>query len=338
METRLAQIQVETETDILEIHQQAIEIATQRGLPVIEQIRFASAVAEKCILARGKRQHVTFSVAQTTDGQFCLKASLGADPTCVEQELVQIILPHPLPHKQIAGRKTGRNEKNYKDMEQFTFALAHDLKNSLTKLKLALSLVEEEELQPPLDTYMLIIHRAAERFERILLSLNKVIQLGNTSPEVIKTISPQQVFANAREEFAEQLTDCNAIVTVDFSRAASFNYIEVHLQSVFSNLLSNAIKYASPDRQLHISVTGEKEADKISMSFADNGQGINLDMHGDKLFAPFTRFSDARDGSGIGLYIVKTIVERNGGTIEVSSVLRQGTTFRFVLNEYELPV
>jgi signal transduction histidine kinase len=61
-------------------------------------------------------------------------------------------------------------------MEQFTFALAHDLKNSLTKLKLALSLVEEEELHPPLDIYMQIISRAAEDFEKTMLSLNREIQ------------------------------------------------------------------------------------------------------------------------------------------------------------------
>lgn len=175
METRLAQIQVETETDIPQLHQQAINAATQSGLPAIEQIRFASAVAEKCIHACGKGHHITFKIAQQDDGQFCLKATLGADSTSVEQELVQHIFTHPLPLKQIVGRNTGRNDKSYNDMEQFTFALAHDLKNSLTKLKLALSLVEEEELHPPLDTYMQIISRAAADFEKIMLSLNKEI-------------------------------------------------------------------------------------------------------------------------------------------------------------------
>jgi hypothetical protein len=111
METRLAQIQVETETDIPNLHQQAIDVATQSGLPAIEQIRFASAIAEKCIHACGKGHHVIFKIAQQDDGQFCLKATLGADSTSVEQELAQHIFTYPLPPKQIVGRKTNRGPK-----------------------------------------------------------------------------------------------------------------------------------------------------------------------------------------------------------------------------------
>ncbi|MEO5563138.1 MAG: HAMP domain-containing sensor histidine kinase, partial [Chitinophagaceae bacterium] len=206
-----------------------------------------------------------------------------------------------------------------------------------TKLKLALSLVEDEEIPPVIYNYIQIIQRAAERLETIMLSLNKIIQLGDSSPDVVKRISPALVFTDVHEEFAETLAQKEALITTDFSAVTELNYIEVYLKSIFTNLLSNAIKYSSSHRALRLSVSAYRDNGKAAFIFSDNGQGINLDTVGNKLFQPFTRFSNSSDGSGIGLYLIKNIVERNGGKIDVESRPGEGTTFRFILEEYKLP-
>jgi len=143
-------------------------------------------------------------------------------------------------------------------MQQFTFALAHDLKNSLTKLKLALSLVADEEMPPVISNYFQIINRSAERLENIMVSLNKIIQLGDTSPDVVKVISPATVFAEVQEEFAEALNQKNAEIRIDFSELTQLNYIEVYLKSIFTNLVSNAIKYSSSHRPLRLCISARR--------------------------------------------------------------------------------
>ncbi|MEO8406157.1 MAG: HAMP domain-containing sensor histidine kinase, partial [Chitinophagaceae bacterium] len=226
----------------------------------------------------------------------------------------------------------------YQDMQQFTFALAHDLKNSLTKLKLSLTLLKEEEIPPSINNYIQIIHRSADRLETIMLSLNKIIEVGDSSPHVVKNISPALVFSDAYDEFSDTIEMNEAFVNTDFTGIGELNYIEVYLKSIFTNLLSNAIKYSSPERPLYLTILATQKEDKAIFTFTDNGQGIDLEKFGNKLFLPFTRFSSNTDGSGVGLYLIKNIAERNGGSIEVESTPGKGSSFTVTIREYKLPV
>jgi two-component system phosphate regulon sensor histidine kinase PhoR len=103
------------------------------------------------------------------------------------------------------------------------------------------------------------------------------------------------------------------------------------LQQVFVNLLDNAIKYTDPGGQVAVHLTAQEE--EIQVKVRDNGAGIAPEDL-DHVFEPFFRGQDVRGvpGTGLGLTIVRTILEQHGSTIEVESVVRQGTTFRFDLS------
>jgi signal transduction histidine kinase len=90
--------------------------------------------------------------------------------------------------------------------------------------------------------------------------------------------------------------------------------------------LTNAIKYRSPDRAIEINITSVQQDSFILLSFADNGLGIPAEQI-EKIFLMFKRVHTHVEGSGIGLYIVKRIIENNGGRIEVESEPGRGTTF-----------
>jgi two-component system CheB/CheR fusion protein len=169
-----------------------------------------------------------------------------------------------------------------------------------------------------------------------MMRLSEVIRLGHASPEIVKKLSTAQLFDTVREEFTDVLFNMNATLTVDFSHLPEIVYIESWLKTIFSNVLSNAIHYAHPQRRLHVIVVGHKEGDKAVLYFTDNGLGIDLETVGEKLFDPFTRFSSNNSGSGMGLYLIKSITERNGGTIKVESTPGEGTTFRLTLQPYKL--
>jgi signal transduction histidine kinase len=94
------------------------------------------------------------------------------------------------------------------------------------------------------------------------------------------------------------------------------------------NLVSNAIKYRSRERPPVIKITSSANENYVILSVADNGIGINLIKHEKKIFSLFKRLHDDIEGSGVGLFLVKRIMEFNHGKVEVESKIGEGSTFR----------
>jgi len=107
---------------------------------------------------------------------------------------------------------------------------------------------------------------------------------------------------------------------------------ETLLLSAITNLISNGIKYGKESG--HVSVTASKLGDRTEITVADNGVGISAE-HIDNIWTRFYRVDDVRNddygSSGLGLSMVKSIIELHGGTVAVKSCLGQGTEFRIIL-------
>ena len=98
--------------------------------------------------------------------------------------------------------------------------------------------------------------------------------------------------------------------------------------------MSNAIKYKAPDRVPEILIKTEKLNDHILLSVKDNGRGIAEDKQ-EIIFSRYTRLTDDVEGTGVGLFIVKRMVEDGGGKIEVESSLGEGSTFKVYLKNWK---
>jgi PAS domain S-box-containing protein len=122
--------------------------------------------------------------------------------------------------------------------------------------------------------------------------------------------------------------DLKARIEADFSQAPEIHFAAVNLKSILINLLSNAIKYRSPERAPFIQVDSYRQNGCLVLQVQDNGLGMDLARSGTRLFGMFTRLHNHVEGSGIGLYIVKRIVENHQGRIEVDSQVGEGTTFK----------
>jgi signal transduction histidine kinase len=103
------------------------------------------------------------------------------------------------------------------------------------------------------------------------------------------------------------------------------------IEQVFSNLIGNALKYLDPARPGHIEIGGEQQPPLAHYWVRDNGAGIPTSAH-NRLFQVFQRFHpELAPGEGMGLAIVKRVIERHGGRIWVESQEGTGTTFHFTL-------
>ena len=103
-------------------------------------------------------------------------------------------------------------------------------------------------------------------------------------------------------------------------------YSEVHLKNAIRALLDNAVRYRKADQALRISIEVQREEKGVLLSIQDNGIGIDKSRYGEQIFQPFVRCTQQSDGQGISLHLIKTLVEKNGGRIAVSSQLGKGTT------------
>jgi signal transduction histidine kinase len=108
---------------------------------------------------------------------------------------------------------------------------------------------------------------------------------------------------------------------------AQIAYPKCYMESLLYNLISNSLKYARPGIPAEITVASWEENDRTRLSVKDNGLGIDLDRHGDKIFGLGQVFHKGYDSKGIGLYITKKQIEALGGHIDVRSQVNEGTEF-----------
>ena len=163
--------------------------------------------------------------------------------------------------------------------------------------------------------------------------LNEVILFHidlNQESEVVQLESILEEVSNGIEY---QIKESSAKLNVDFSLCPTLNYSPVHIKSILQNLMTNAIKFRVDDRQLNINLSTIIEDGWCVLLVEDNGQGMDLEQYGDELFKLFRRLQFAVEGTGMGLYIVQSIVKSYGGKIEVSSEIGERTVFKLYLRE-----
>jgi signal transduction histidine kinase len=99
-----------------------------------------------------------------------------------------------------------------------------------------------------------------------------------------------------------------------------------HLRSILYNLVCNAVKYRAPDRRLCIRVASAWQADAVTLTVSDNGRGLSPAQLS-RLFTLGQRFHAEVEGSGVGLYLIKRIVENYKGYVQVESREGEGSVF-----------
>jgi signal transduction histidine kinase len=215
--------------------------------------------------------------------------------------------------------------------------LAHDIKGPLTSIVGFAELLEEGYLEGAQATDA--AHTIRMNAQRLATLANDVLALSRIEHGELE-ISDERVNL---AELVQQTVEAHRVERpVEIKSAVSSAFVrgdEDRLRQVFDNLLRNAIKYSAQDQPVEVSLDADGENFKIAVR--DRGIGIPPEDL-PRLFKRFSRASNARRakiaGTGIGLFIVKMIVERHGGTIAVESKLGEGSTFTVTLPSIEATV
>ena len=224
-------------------------------------------------------------------------------------------------------------QRSNAELEQFAYIASHDLQEPLRMITSYLQLIEEDykgKLDEDADQYIAFTVDGAKRMQTLIDDLLAYSRVGTRGEPFIPT-SMNGVLSEAIANLEVAIEESHAVVTHD--QLPTVLGDRSQLIQLFQNLLGNAIKFRGDDAPIiHVGVEDTK--DDWVFSVRDNGIGIDM-KYAERIFTVFQRLH-ARDdypGTGIGLAVVKKIVERHGGRIWVESAPAQGATFYVALPE-----
>ncbi|AYB32189.1 PAS domain S-box protein [Chryseolinea soli] len=224
---------------------------------------------------------------------------------------------------------TQKNEELVKinqELDRFVYSASHDLRAPITSL---LGLIEVARLEDDVSS----IKKLLTMQERSLIKLDSFIYdivsySRNNRVEIeIEKIDFQSLLDNIYDLFHHMEPAKGIRKETEIDPGLSFYSDKKRIYVVLNNLISNAIKYcdlSKPDSFIKIRI--ENSGNGVTLRVIDNGEGIEAEFI-PKIFDMFYRASERSGGSGIGLYIVKEVVQKLQGTIEVSSQKYQGSEF-----------
>lgn len=236
-----------------------------------------------------------------------------------------------------------------KELDAFTYISSHDLQEPLRKIQTFANLILSSEVQNLSENGKL-------KFQRILYSANRMRQLIHSLLTFSRTnisdrerqfekVELNSVIEDLKEALSENITEKQAIIETQLK--GEINVIPFQFTQLMQNLIANAIKFARPDVPPHISISStivsgaSLQSEKLSKDqnychivFEDNGIGFEAKFS-EKIFDVFQKLHDrdTYEGTGIGLAIVKKIVENHSGLITATGEPMKGARFDIFIPE-----
>lgn len=218
--------------------------------------------------------------------------------------------------------------RNLDSLEQFKYIISHDLKAPVRNMVALLGFYNKKDPTNKNNKKIISnIEKSAKKLQKILNELIKLSDLGKSRGEIAEEIKFMDAYRSVIQSIGDAVKSSKAKITVDFSAVPTINYVTVYLNSILLNLITNSIKYRSPKRKPIINIRTYKKGKYTCLEISDNGIGMDLERNGDRVFGLFQRFNTSTEGKGLGLYIIKTIIEANGGMITVESQPGKGSVF-----------
>ena len=280
-----------------------------------------------------------FGLKQVADGNF----DYALDPDSVKGEVKELYKSYEemrLRLKESAGEKIESEDNN----RELITNISHDLKTPITAIKGYVEGIMDGVADSPekMEKYIKTIYNKANDMDRLINELT-----------IYSKIDTNRIpYTFLRLNVADYFNDCVEEVGVELeSKGIELNYTNLvdsqtriiadpeQLKRVINNIISNSVKYMDKEKEKSIiDIRILDEADAIKVEIEDNGRGIaakDLPNIFDRFYRSDSSRNSSKGGSGIGLSIVKKIVEDHGGYIYATSKEGEGTCMHFIIRKYE---
>lgn len=219
----------------------------------------------------------------------------------------------------------------HRQLLQFLSMVSHELRQPLGVMVIALEIMADEarHLSPPEQRSRQMLDRSVQSMQRLVTDLHDAARIG--SGRFIVRPEPMDLVAVCQQVVQDQrVAGSSHHLLAEAPEELWGIWDRTRVQQLLTNLVSNAIKYSPDGGTVRVSVAAEGEDARVVV--ADQGVGIEAaDLS--RLFQPFVRLHEntRADGTGLGLYIAKAVVEAHGGRVEVQSAVGEGSTFTVIL-------
>jgi two-component system phosphate regulon sensor histidine kinase PhoR len=222
-------------------------------------------------------------------------------------------------------------EKLIADHEILLDTISHDIRSPLAALVMAIELFKEVSPndEKEFQSLLKVVDNALTKMNKLIEELTEIRKDTHRYKTQEELLNFEHILEDVRLTLNNNIIAANAIITSEIN-VSEINFSRRKLRTIIYNLVNNAIKFKSPDRQLNILITTNREDDYIIISVKDNGVGIDESKF-EAIFSKYYRIENAIEGSGIGLYLVKEIVNNARGKVLLESRLGQGSEFKVYL-------
>lgn len=219
-------------------------------------------------------------------------------------------------------------------LDSFVYRVSHDLKAPVINVKNMISMLKEHkgsEENLLVDKIIENLDLSSNRLEMTitdLLELSKIERVDGKREQ----IRIKDVVHSILPEFQNEFDSIGASIELSFLDVGTYSsYSEI--LSILQNLLTNSVKYRKKDVPLQITIATKEKNGYTELVYSDNGLGIDLTQFQSKVFSMFQRFNTDNSiaGTGVGMYIIKRLVEKNHGTIYLESEPNKGLTYFITL-------
>ncbi|WP_449437111.1 sensor histidine kinase [Pedobacter steynii] len=235
-------------------------------------------------------------------------------------------------------RELKDHEKLIADHELLLDTIAHDIKNPLIALDLGIAMLKKDagkkEEQFPL--LLTNLDNSLKRLRKVVNDLVASRWQEHRYQATLEVLDLKHILEDVKLTLAPQILESKAIIREDIE-VSRITFTRRKLRSLIYNLISNALKYVPAERNPEVLIKSYWESDYVVISIADNGIGMSAKDQ-QSIFEKFRRIRPLGEGSGVGLYLVNTIVVASGGKITIESKPDEGSVFRvFLKPEPPLP-
>lgn len=219
------------------------------------------------------------------------------------------------------------NHQN-KSLLNFAHIVSHNLRSHSSNLSMLSNFLLEEKDEAEKKTIEKLIRDSSNSLNETVLHLNEVVQVKTTVVENLESIPLKEVLLQVKNSINGLIEKHQVVCTMEIPDKLKVKAVSAYLESILLNLFTNSIKYKHPNRTPKLHIKAYISGNQKVLSFSDNGMGIDLKKHENKIFGMYKTFHNHPEAKGIGLFITKNQVEAMNGRIEVESEVDKGTTFK----------
>jgi len=220
-----------------------------------------------------------------------------------------------------------------KKLINFAHIVSHNLRSHTANFSMLLDFLISETDAEEKNRIIKMLMEASDNLLETLENLNEVVAISTKINLDKKSINLSSKINTVEQNLIAFLKNSNALIINDVDENIMVKAVPSYVDSILMNFITNGIKYRDPMRKPVIHLSAKTKGDYTVLSIKDNGLGIDLEEHGDKLFGMYKTFHENPDARGIGLYITKNQIEAMNGKVTVDSKVGKGTTFKIYFNE-----